>query len=597
MAKSRKILAFHTQRPVATRAASGWHLNDSRKSDDDINDPTNNRLPQRRNRVQKNHLKIAAKGGIERTREWYCDLYLHAPAADFVLAGEGVIIEASLAAAGLLGVSRHGLLGQPMSRFVAKRDAIGFRRHGRQVLRTGSRWTCEIALVQTGGTRFPARLESFALPRQEGASELWRMVVTDLTNDQTVPGGGARCEKVESRTDIDTAHPERSHQDSAANLRLAEEALLEREAFIRSLIGRTPDAIITIDKNGTIEFFCHSAERLFGYSASEVLGQKFSMLLPESHHQTYDRFLMQKLKAVGKPQVGTDRVVLGRRKDASTFLMEIVIAEFVVNGKRRFTTIARDITNSRQANRRMQDLQADYLWASSRTTTLETASTLAHELLQPLTAIMNYVKASRRMVEVSNCQASDEVYGWMDKSINEARRAGQIVHNLKGLIERGESERSEENINEIVKETTGISLARAAKEKVQLHLNLGSNLPPVLADKNQIQQVILNLFQNAIDVLVEAEQKTLSIKTALAAPDFVEVTISDSGQGLSPEVAKRLFQPIVSRKEEGMGIGLSICRSIIDVHCGKIWAAPNEGCGASFHFTLPIVQKSSEGHE
>lgn len=225
----------------------------------------------------------------------------------------------------------------------------------------------------------------------------------------------------------------------------------------------------------------------------------------------------------------------------------------------------------------------------------ETASLLAHELMQPLTAMINYVEASRRTMEPCRGRIPDQAFDCMDKAVREASRAGQLVHRLRRLVEKGQAKKARESINETIRDVVATTFADACDKGVTVKLTLASTLPPVMIDQIQIQQVIVNLVRNAIEALADAPERVLVIETARASADFVEITVSDTGPGLCPEVAAHLFQPIGSRKAQGMGIGLSICRTIVTAHGGKIWATANPDGGTAFHFTLPVGRQPGHG--
>jgi len=246
----------------------------------------------------------------------------------------------------------------------------------------------------------------------------------------------------------------------------------------------------------------------------------------------------------------------------------------------------------RERDTRLHELQADLIHVSRLSELGQLASAVAHELSQPLAAIMNYVQASRWAMEAADDRASERVYGMMDKAIDQVDRAGVIIRRLRALIEKGETERFEEDINQVVEEACALVFIGSEEKGVTVGLELGVDLPPVLVDKVQIQQVILNLVRNGIEAMAESESRHVVISTSRAAAENVEVAIRDTGQGLAEEVLDRLFEPFVTTRAEGMGIGLSISRSIIEAHDGRLRATPNQGGGTTFRFTLPIIPPS-----
>ena len=377
------------------------------------------------------------------------------------------------------------------------------------------------------------------------------------------------------------------------SLQDAERALRDSEAHLRSVLETVPDAIIVIDDRGLIQSFSPAAERLFGYPARDVTGQNVKMLMPQPYRDEHDGYLERYRRTGERRIIGIGRVVLGRRADGSTFPMELAVGEINLEGRRMFTGFVRDITERQVARERLQDLQSELLRASRLSAMGQMASALAHELNQPLTAIINYVQATRRMVGKPNI-ARDRLDETMDKAVMQANRAGQIIHRMRQFLTKGETERQPESINKVLEEASALALVGAKESGVVVRMELGTDLPQVVVDRIQIQQVILNLIRNGIEAMQGVTRRELLIATGTADSDMVQVTITDSGPGLAPEVAEQLFQPFVTTKEKGMGLGLSICRSIIDSHGGKIWAKPNPAAGVTFAFTLPATDASIE---
>lgn len=377
------------------------------------------------------------------------------------------------------------------------------------------------------------------------------------------------------------------------SLQDAERALRESEAHLRSVLETVPDAIIVINDRGLIQSFSPAAERLFGYPAAEVVGQNVKMLMPQPYHDEHDDYLERYRRTGERRIIGIGRVVLGRRADGATFPMELAVGEINLDGRRMFTGFVRDITERQVARERLQELQSELLRASRLSAMGQMASALAHELNQPLTAINNYVQATRRMIGNPNV-SRDRLEETMDKAVAQANRAGQIIHRMRQFLQKGETERQPESINKVLEEASALALVGAKESGVVVRMELGIDLAPVMIDRIQIQQVILNLIRNGIEAMQSVARRELLIATNQGENDLVQVTIADSGPGLAPDVAEQLFQPFVTTKEKGMGLGLSICRSIIDSHGGKIWATANPDNGVTFAFTLPVMDTPTD---
>lgn len=377
-----------------------------------------------------------------------------------------------------------------------------------------------------------------------------------------------------------------------APLAAAKPALSDSEAKLHSIIETVPDALILIDEHGLIQSFSPAAERLFGYTAAEVHGRNVSMLMPSPYREQHDNYLAHYLRTGERRIIGIGRVVVGQRADGSTFPMELAVGEVKLREGRLFTGFVRDITERQTTRERLQELHSELVRASRLSAMGQMASALAHELNQPLTAVINYVQACRRLLTAAGAPASERLYDAMDKAVAQASRAGEIIHRLRQFIQKGETERQLESINKVVEEASALALVGARESGILVRMELGSDLPHVLVDRIQIQQVVLNLVRNGMEALAGCPRRELTIRTAKPDGEAVEVAISDSGPGFSKDVANQLFQPFVTTKPKGMGLGLSISRSIVEAHGGRLHAVPNPGSGVTFHFSLPIPAKS-----
>jgi two-component system, LuxR family, sensor kinase FixL len=367
-----------------------------------------------------------------------------------------------------------------------------------------------------------------------------------------------------------------------------------REAHLQSILDTVPDAMVVIDEHGLIQSFSSAAERLFGRSAAEVAGKNVKMLMPSPYREGHDGYLARYLETGERHIIGIGRVVVGERKDGSTFPMELAVGEMKSGNQRFFTGFVRDLTERQQTDARLQELQTELVHISRLTAMGEMASTLAHELNQPLSAIANYMKGSRRLLENSSDENSAMLRDAMDKAAEQAVRAGQIIRRLRDFVARGESERRVESVKKLIEEASALALVGAKDLGVRVRFQFDPAVDLVLADKVQIQQVLLNLMRNAIEAMETSTRRELVI-AASAAEDSVTISVADSGPGIAPEMASQLFQPFVTTKRHGMGVGLSISRTIIDSHGGQIWADANPGGGTVFRFTLRRVSKEDIG--
>jgi two-component system sensor kinase FixL len=364
-----------------------------------------------------------------------------------------------------------------------------------------------------------------------------------------------------------------------------------REAHLESILATVPDAMIVIDERGAMQSFSSAAERLFGYRADEVLGKNIKMMMPSPYRENHDDYLARYLRTGEKRIIGIGRVVVGERKDGSTFPMELAVGEMRSNNARFFTGFIRDLSERQKTEARLQELQSELVHISRLTAMGEMASALAHELNQPLSAIANYMKGSRRLLEGRADEQSGLVRDAMDKAAEQSLRAGQIIRRLRDFVARGESERRVESIKKLVEEASALALVGAKDQGVRVLFRLDPNVDLVLADKVQIQQVILNLMRNAIEAMEQSARRELVLSIAPTGAGMIDVGVADTGSGIGEDIRPNLFQPFITSKRHGMGVGLSISRTIIEAHGGRIWAEPNPGGGTVFHFTLRAVSE------
>ncbi|MFI4961811.1 MAG: sensor histidine kinase, partial [Hyphomicrobiales bacterium] len=221
----------------------------------------------------------------------------------------------------------------------------------------------------------------------------------------------------------------------------------------------------------------------------------------------------------------------------------------------------------------------------------EMASTLAHELNQPLSAIANYLKGSRRLLEGASDEKSAAMRDALDKAGDQAMRAGHIIRRLRDFVARGESERRVESITKLVEEASALALVGVKDLGIRVQFQFNPEIDLVIADRVQVQQVVLNLIRNAMDAMETSQTRDLVVAIAPAESGHVRISVTDSGSGISPEIAEQLFQPFITTKRHGMGVGLSISRAIVEAHNGRIWVEPNPTGGTIFHFTLAVVNQ------
>jgi two-component system sensor kinase FixL len=365
--------------------------------------------------------------------------------------------------------------------------------------------------------------------------------------------------------------------------------LRAREAHLTSILETVPEAMIVIDERGAIRSFSKAAERLFGYRADEVVGRNVNRLMPQPYRREHDSYLDRYRRTGERRIVGIGRVVVGERKDGSTFPLELAVGEMKSGHDRFFTGFIRDLTERQQSEQRLQELQSELVHISRLTALGEMSTALAHELNTPLSTISNYLSGVQHLLDGQPDALSSKVRNGVSRAVEQVLRSGEIIRRLRDFVARGETAQRVESVTKLVEEASALALVGAGQLDVRVVFILDRDADLVLVDKVQVQQVLLNLIRNAVEAMADSERRLLTLSSAPAAEGKVEITVSDTGSGISEEIAARLFQPFVTSKPQGMGVGLSICRTIVEAQGGQIWASPNPGGGTIFHVTVPLA--------
>ena len=362
------------------------------------------------------------------------------------------------------------------------------------------------------------------------------------------------------------------------------------EEHLRSILATVPDAMIIIDERGTILSFSVAAEKMFGYAEPEVVGENVSMLMPSPDRERHDAYLQDYLDTGIRKIIGIGRVTTARRRDGNTFPIELSVGEAWVEGRRVFTGFVHDITQAQQAEARLQDLQAELAHFGRVSEMATFASSLAHELNQPLTAIANYCEGVAGVLGGDPGAEQIEITREVLREVaSEAMRAGEIVRRMRDFISHGHTEFRLESLAKLVTEANALALVGSHEHGIDVQVSLDPNADPVFVDRVQIQQVMFNLIRNAIEAMANSPVRALAIASSAQPKGFVTIRVEDTGPGISEAVAPQLFQPFVTSKKNGMGIGLSICRTIVEAHGGRIGCEAGADGGTIFAFTLPAA--------
>ena len=364
----------------------------------------------------------------------------------------------------------------------------------------------------------------------------------------------------------------------------------------QSILDSVPDAMVVTDESGTILAFSRAAEQLFGYRGEEVIGHAVNRLMAGRDKSNHDNYINNYMRTGHRQIIGKGRVVIAAKADGSLFPIDLKIGEARIGDHFLFTAFIRDLTEQQRAELRMQEMQSELVHFSRLSAVGTMASALAHELNQPLTAVANYLEASRDLLDSPAPETREILREALSEAATQAVRAGEIVRKLRSYVSRGEVDARPVHLDQVVADA--IALSRTSRERADIPVTVqqAESISRVMADPIQIQQVIINLIRNAMDAMSDLEDAHIAIR---AMPDddpgFVSIEVCDNGPGLSPEMKETIFKPFATTKAHGMGLGLSICQTIVEAHGGTIRAVSSPQGGTCFRFTLrKDVGKSQE---
>lgn len=491
-----------------------------------------------------------ARGALRESEEHFRLLVEDAPdTAVFTLDAKGRIASWNQGAQRICGWSAAEIIGRDVAVFYAEERRALARR--------------ELELADANGGY---RGEGECL-RKNGTSFLVETQIAPLRDDRGRLRGFAR-----------------TMRDVSERKRVEREAMAS-QAHLRAIVESALDGIVTFDETGVMLSANSAALRLFGYEACEVIGERIDMLTPDPFRSGDEGLLAHD----GSGAAG--RELIGRRKDGSTFPVELTISDARFAGGLLFIGFLRDVSERRRAEAQLRRLRADRLDLMA-----QMAAGVAHEINQPLSAVSTYLGAARRLLQrrAQGVGAGVDVDGILASAVSQVKRAAQIVGHLRGFVNSAEPDKTLQSLHRVIDEACAAAeLGHAGS--VAVTLDLAAPNDRVIIDRVQMRQVLINLTRNAVEAMQGSDERKLVISTRLVEGGMIRADIADTGAGLSAELTHLLFEPFVTTKTHGLGVGLAVARSIVEAHHGRVWAEANPGGGAILCFTLPLAGEHCDG--
>lgn len=317
-----------------------------------------------------------------------------------------------------------------------------------------------------------------------------------------------------------------------------------------------------------------------------MVGRNVSVLMPSPYREEHDRHIANYLRTGEARIIGIGREIEARRKDGSVFPADISVSEVRLPGRRLFTGIIRDLTERREMEEQARLRLEDAAHTARLLELGEMCSSLVHEVNQPLTAIASFAEGCLRTIRRGGAEPG-LIEDTLGRVAEQGALAAKIVSRLRGLVRKGESRRETFDLGPVIEETLQLVDHERRRRGVRVAVYCEPELPPVRADRVQIEQILLNLMRNAFDAVEDAELRQVWMRVRRAGADRVRLVVEDSGRGLAPDMCERVFETFYSTKPNGLGVGLAISRSLAESHGGRLWAESVDDGGARFALDLP----------
>jgi len=357
---------------------------------------------------------------------------------------------------------------------------------------------------------------------------------------------------------------------------------------LNAVMNTLVDAAIVIDETGEIQVINPAGEAIFGFKAEELIGRNVTVLMPEPYHSGHDNYIHNYIRTGEKKIIGIGREVQGKRKNGDVFPMSLAVGEMGQPASLLFIGIIRDLTDHNRREVEFDDLQSRHFHLSRVAAMNEMGAAIAHEINQPLAATANYIETAK-ILSGRATDTEDRLTPILERALEQNNRAAEIIARMRTFIERGDVDLGPVDLEQALEASLSLSLSKFRDTGIVVIRDIDPKATCVRGDSVQIQQVLVNLIRNGCEAMSGRNETRLTIVVVPDAEhkDMVRISVSDTGIGLSADKLPDLFTAFSSTKSEGLGVGLSISRSIVRAHGGRIWATMNEAGGATFSFTLP----------
>ncbi|MDP1664973.1 MAG: PAS domain S-box protein [Methylobacter sp.] len=544
------------------------------------------------------------------SRDTYAQLYDSSPVGYLTLNETGIIQKANIAAAVLLGCAKDDLIDKRFGKFIHSSDQDNYYLFIHRVLaqKAGEALNapthpeckyfqlCTNTVQPSDKNKILTYIECYArvVYNDKNALKIC-LTINNITErkqaQETIAYLNEKLEEKVRRQTSELIVSNLSLMKKVEELRRSKHQLLEREAKLNSIFNASVEGIITIDTSGIIVSANAAVETIFGYKPEDLVGCSINKLIPSSPKDTGDCDLPYAEKMIGQIQE-----IEGLHKNGFAVPLDLSIAEFSVDNAPYFTHIVRDVSLRKRRERQDKEHLDELAHVTRLGLMGEMASGIAHEVNQPLSAISSYTQVSINLIESENpdlVKLTEILY----KTQQQALRAGRIVHRMREFVKSHAKHRSTADINTLIHEAVGLCIPDFRQNCIKLTFELENNLPPLYVDHVQIEQVIINLLRNSVDalkILPPKQPRHIAIHSRLTMDNSIQVRVKDNGPGLDAEQQQKILTPFYTTKADGMGMGLSISRSLIEAHDGTLHFNSQLGKGTTFYFILPIRRKSDE---